>query len=193
MLQQSYYQVVSQKLKVGGQGRLKCLAHSSILCKGISLDSNNFSEELKFLSYKNHTPFLRYSAFYILNHSINFESYDFMMSIGTLALAQIIECIFWILSHLVIKLSQLIDRVMGPKSKPNFSNLLQPKPIMMRFWFFSSLQVCIETIKNSKHPAYDYSAVYNDYSTESVMAIVYSQRLCLLLHESWAESCRIKD
>ena len=131
------------------------MAHSFILCKGISLDNNNFwrcclwGTMLKFLSYKNHTPFLRYSAFYILNHFINFESYDFIMSIGTLASAQIIECIFWILSHLVIKLSHLIDTVMGPKLKPNFTILLQLIQNQL-WWVFGFLVLCRCALRQSK-------------------------------------------
>ena len=36
-----------------------------------------------FISWKSHFPFLTYSIFHILNHSINFESCDAMISIST--------------------------------------------------------------------------------------------------------------
>ena len=36
-----------------------------------------------FISWKNHAMYLRYSVFYILNYSINFESCDVLLSVST--------------------------------------------------------------------------------------------------------------
>ena len=38
-----------------------------------------------FISWKSRVPFLTNSLFYVLNHSINFKSYDVMISISTRA------------------------------------------------------------------------------------------------------------
>ena len=36
-----------------------------------------------FISWKNHAMYLRYSVFYILNYSINFESCDVLLNVST--------------------------------------------------------------------------------------------------------------
>ena len=72
-----------------------------------------------FIWWKCHVQFVRCSIFYILNYSINFESYNVMMCIGTRRRAH-----FWIfllnLTHLDMKLEQLIDIAMSNTFRKSF-------------------------------------------------------------------------
>ena len=63
-----------------------------------------------FYFMKNQVLFLRYSIFYIITHSINLKRCDAMMSISTTGKVQIVN-------HLVMKLGQIIDIVMGNISR----------------------------------------------------------------------------
>ena len=57
--------------------------------------------------------FLKYSVFYTLNHSVSFEKFDDTMSISTRSRVFFFEYIFWIENYRIMKITQLVDIVMG--------------------------------------------------------------------------------
>ena len=73
-----------------------------------------------FISSKNLVLFLRYSIFSISNHSSNFESRGVMVSINTWGRVHF-WTIFWIVYHLVMKLSQQKNKVVASIFRKNFS------------------------------------------------------------------------
>ena len=115
------------------------------------------------VSWKNRVLLLRFSNFHILIHSFKLPTCDIMVSISTF-----FEYIFWFVSHLVMKLSQLTDIITGnifrksfawygglgpgPRFRPSL--IYQPtavNQIMISLWIFTlSLMMCTETIKNGE-------------------------------------------
>lgn len=79
-----------------------------------------------FILWKSHVPLLRYPIFYNSNHFINFKIITPRWLL-TLEVEYNFD-IFWIIYHLVMKLAQLIDLVMGNIIRKKFARFLELGP-----------------------------------------------------------------
>ena len=118
---------------------------------------NFFSMQQFFFFMEKTCPVLEIFSFF------NFETFHLFQKLW-----RHVEYIFQIVNYLVLKLSQLIDKVRSnilrkiitwfvelyPKSRPFLiyqSTPVNQKQIMMCFLFFNLLKVCTKTIKNCKY------------------------------------------